>query len=809
MAARPNVSLLLSAAILTAALAGAPLAAQDRNAGSFGHSRHGSTFDEGPRQRPRAMPGLSAEVHLPVQGLDEATQRLFDQGLCQQHGFWYFEAERSFREVASRVPTCALAYWGMAMANVDNRERAAGFAARAVQHGASLPERERLYVDAIALLYQIDDALRSELQSGDAARVQKAIDDTIGKAKGGRDEKELQRAFLKGLEAIVAACPDDVEAKALLAIQCWRNRDFGLEITSHAAVDALLDAVFAKAPNHPAHHYRVHLWDGEKAERALRSAAAIGATAPTIAHQWHMAGHIYAKLHRHAEAAWQQEASSRTDHAAMMQDRVMPFLIHNYGHNQEWLARSLSWIGEARDALRVAKELAALPRHPRHNKLDDDDSIAGYARARLVSVCEDHEQWEQAIALGEQGYLDRTDSVKREVQRLSLLGRAFYRLGRKDDGDRIVAEAEALLQTARQRRAEALDRAEADVHEKREPATKAIEAMAEAGRAPTESVRSVLDLLRELRGEQRLAAGDAAAAVVEFEAVPDFPKALLADAHLAAGQAKKAIELLEKELKERPRRVPTLARLIDAYEGETGEVPDARLSQLLEELRGPQFCWLYQRGDVLRMAKGGPGLLLPREPENVLELGGDRGFAADFGPRPPLASLGPTSFEPWPHAGFDLPRASGERFVLAAKPQKPTLVVFYLGFGCLQCVEQLHALQKHQKALAAAGLDVVAIGDDPTDKLASAIAALPAEQALTFPLLADPEHTAFRAWRCYDEFESLALHGTFLVDTDGRVRWQDLGAQPFAQFDWLEGEAKRLLSLPPPACPKPLGLPHR
>ena len=64
--------------------------------------------------------------------------------------------------------------------------------------------------------------------------------------------------------------------KALLAIQCWRNQDFGLEITSHAAVDALLDAVFAKAPNHPAHHYRVHLWDGEKAERALRSAAAIG-----------------------------------------------------------------------------------------------------------------------------------------------------------------------------------------------------------------------------------------------------------------------------------------------------------------------------------------------------------------------------------------------------------------------------------------------------------------------------------------------------------------------------------------------------
>lgn len=329
--ASSNVAPLVAAAV---ALLFAPSSrAQQPADPTFGHSRHGVAFDEGPRQRPHAMPGLGSEVHFPVQGLDDATQRMFDQGVCQQHGFWYFEAERSFREVASRVPTCALAYWGMAMANVDNRERAAGFAARAVQHAAALPERERLYVDALAALYQIDDTLRSELQSGDAARVTKAIDATVEKAKSGRDEKALQRAFLKGLEQVVATCPDDVEAKALLAIQCWRNQDFGLEITSHAAVDALLDAVFAKAPNHPAHHYRVHLWDGEKAERALRSAAAIGGTAPAIAHQWHMAGHVYAKLHRHGEAAWQQEASSRTDHAAMARaaiaalpaDAALPF----------------------------------------------------------------------------------------------------------------------------------------------------------------------------------------------------------------------------------------------------------------------------------------------------------------------------------------------------------------------------------------------------------------------------------------------------------------------------------------------------
>lgn len=798
-----NVAPLVAAAV---ALLFAPTSrAQQAADPTFGHSRHGVTFDEGPRQRPHVMPGLSSEVHFPVQGLDEATQQMFDQGLCQQHGFWYFEAERSFREVASRVPTCALAYWGMAMANVDNRERAAGFAARAVQHAAALPERERLYVDALAALYQIDDTLRSELQSGDDARVTKAIDATVEKARRGRDEKALQRAFLKGLEQVVATCPDDVEAKALLAIQCWRNQDFGIEITSHAAVDALLDAVFAKAPNHPAHHYRVHLWDGEKAERALRSAAAIGGTAPAIAHQWHMAGHVYAKLHRHAEAAWQQEASSRTDHAAMVRDRVMPFLIHNYGHNQEWLARSLSWIGEAHEALRVAKDLAALPRHPRHNQLDDGESIAGYARARLVSVCEDHELWEQAVELAEQGYLDRSESVKAEVQRLSLLGRANYRLGRTADGDRVLAEAEALLATARQRRAEAIDRAEAEVHEKREPATKAFEAMQEAGRAPSDSVRSVLDLLRELRGEQKLAAGDAAGAVAEFEGVPDLPKTLLADARVAAGQAQQAIELLEKEVEERPRRVPTLVRWQVAL-GVSG-LPEhkERARELIRNPQMLQLLWVdrFDRpdGNSPLLQRGGIGVdcgvrsapLHWSEPTGWL-------YGADFGPRPDILSLGPRSFVPWPHAGIDLKHHDGERFVLAAQPNKPVLVVFYLGFGCLQCVEQLHALRKHHQQLATAGIDVVAIGDDPTDELAAAIAALPADAALPFPVLADPEHTAFRAWRCYDEFESLPLHGTFLVDTQGRVRWQDLGAAPFVQFDWLQHEAKRLLALPRPGA---------
>jgi hypothetical protein len=48
----------------------------------------------------------------------------------------------------------------------------------------------------------------------------------------------------------------------------------------------------------------------------------------------------------------------------------------------------------------------------------------------------------------------------------------------------------------------------------------------------------------------------------------------------------------------------------------------------------------------------------------------------------------------------------------------------------------------------------------------------------------------------------MPLHGTFLVDADGAVRWQDVSFEPFTQIDWLLQEARRLLALPAQAAAK-------
>src|SRR5205807_2601268 len=131
-----------------------------------------------------------------------------------------------------------------------------------------------------------------------------------------RDRRDRQKRHLKTLEKIMADYPKDIEAKAFYVVRAW---EFQMGPTT-ASLDKILDDIFEVNPLHPAHHYRIHLWDGARASRALSSAALCGESEPACAHMWHMPGHTYYQLKRYAEAAWQQEASSRADHAYMMHD---------------------------------------------------------------------------------------------------------------------------------------------------------------------------------------------------------------------------------------------------------------------------------------------------------------------------------------------------------------------------------------------------------------------------------------------------------------------------------------------------------
>jgi peroxiredoxin/Flp pilus assembly protein TadD len=724
-----------------------------------GHSTHGEAFDEGPRQQARLMGG-TGRVHLEVSTDVPGAQALFDQGVGQLHGFWYFEAERSFRQVAALDPQCAMAYWGMAMANINNDKRAKKFIEKAVQFKPGVSPREALWIDGLSNFYNGAE----------------------------KDDKNRRRGLIRNLERLVNEYPDELEAKAFLALQIWHNSSHGMQLNSHQAVNSILSEVFAKEPLHPAHHYRIHLWDHEKAERALESAALCGESAPQIAHMWHMPGHIYSNLKRYSDAAWQQEAATRVDHANMMRDRVLPDQIHNYAHNTEWLIRDLVHVGRAHDAVTLSKNLIEQPRHPSYNTLHRSNA-AQYGRLRLFEVLQQFELWDDLVAACDGFYLEPTDMPAEQIKRLRALGVAYFSKGAALGGQLQITALTAMLDTIKANQQQAGDAAEKKAREEKKPDDQIAKAKADAIKNTAGETKRIESALADLNGRLALLGGAFDTAKAEFEKAGDLSKEFQSQAAATAGDFVRAEQLAREASEASKNEVLALANYADVLM-RAGKTAEAKVEfQKLRELASradldmPIFRRLAPIARELGLSEDW------RAPVTI---------AADFGKRPSLDSLGPLRWQPGPAESWTLPNSEGQPVSLSDYRGKPVIVVFYLGFGCIHCVEQLKTIQPMAGDFAQAGISLVAVSTEGPELLKTALANRGAnEPALGLPIVVDPALSVFKQYRAYDDFEQAPLHATFLIDGAGLVRWQDIGPEPFMDLKFLLGESKRLLTLPP------------
>jgi len=727
-----------------------------------GHSAHGEVFNEGPRQKAYLMGG-TGEVHFEITTDKPEVQAFFNQGIGQLHGFWYFEAERTFRHAASIDPDCAMLYWGMAMANWDNAKRAKGFIEEAVKRKDKASRRERMWIEGAAAFQQ-----------------------------GKGEAKDRWRAFIRSLEAIQYEFPNDTEARAFLAWAIWQADRKGLPFSSHVALDSLIQTVLDENPMHPVHHYRIHLWDYEKPDRALASSALCGQSSPNIAHMWHMPGHIYWRVKRYHDSAWQQEASARVDHAHMVRDRVMPYRIHNYAHNNEWLTRSLSHVGRAADALSLAKNMTELPRHPQFNKLTNRGSGAYYGRLRLYEILSLYEMWEQVLELADTPYLEahRDDDVAQQAKRLRLIGTAHFALGQLDAGREQLAAAQQKLAEAKEQRQKDIAQAETQATEEKKSQKDIDKAKTAAERKHTNTVQRWQTAIDELSAWQAAAEGNHAEALKLAQKVSDLPKVHLARFQLAAGEHDKAIATAKGAKSAGVNEVYPAATYVDVLY-QAGKTDQAKKE--LESLRQLASALdtdlrIYQRVAVAA--------------KDLLGIEGDwrlpREMPTDTGTRPDLASLGPFRWHPSQAPSFSLPRANGQTLSLADYRGKPVIVIFYLGYGCLHCAQQLQKFGPLTEQFRDAGIELVAISTDNVEQLKHTVEQYRAESkdketGFPFPLAADSEYQAFKAFRAFDDFEDAPLHGTFLIDGAGRIRWQDISYEPFMEAEFLLEEAQRLL----------------
>ncbi|WP_165788852.1 redoxin domain-containing protein [Rubritalea profundi] len=740
-----------SALLLTLALAPVCSAAEPR---LEGHSHQGHAFNEGPRQS-APLVNNTGQVHFPITTSWKDGQDYFNQGLGQLHGFWYYEAERSFRQIVAKDPTCAMAYWGLAMANWENEKRAKEFIAKANQHLDKASDHEKLYIKAQANYLD-------------------------GKPD---DAKKRNQKLLHDIESIIDKHPDDIEAKAMLCVRLWQFSRKGLPITSHEAVDALLQQILAVAPHHPAHHYRIHLWDKRNAKRALDSAAKLGSTAPAIAHMWHMPGHIYSKLHRYEDAAWHQQASARIDHGHMIKQLILPDQIHNYAHNNEWLSRNWVHLGNASSALSMAKSLLANPRHPTLNTLEGKAHSYNYGRRRLAEILEKFELWETAIELTSSHWFEPVDVPKHEYPRLRLIGLAHFQLGQKPELEKTITQFDSLIETARTLQKSAQDKAseKAKTDKKSDKETETL--VKAAGKSAEGTIKQIKKYQTELNGLVAELNGDKEESLkaLKQSARPKWAKALR---YLHHGDLETANKLSEEAVTKSTHQTLPLAARIEILHAQ-GKTEETRSS--FEQLRKISSQIDLTTPPFVRLAPIAKSLGLPdnwTQPDTP---------ATDTAVRPELDSLGPIHWTPAVAPGFSHADQNNKPISLADYQGKPLLLIFYLGHGCLHCSEQLNALADRSMDFKDISLPILAISTDTLVGLKKSQENFSAEgENFPFPLIADPEKASFHKYSAHDDFENEPLHGTFLISGTGRILWSDISADPFMDIDFLLSEAKRL-----------------
>ncbi|HEU5285449.1 MAG TPA: hypothetical protein VFU20_02930 [Sphingomicrobium sp.] len=268
----------------------------------------------------------------------------FELGLRWLHSFEYDRAEKQFLKAADTDPGCAIAHWGVAMANYHPlwapptaAELDKGKAALAKARAAGAKsKREQDYVAAIGAFYDHSERL---------------------------DHKARALAYNSAMAQLRERYPDDDEAAVFYALSQVAagtlDKDPNFEREKSAA--AILNQVLKEEPDHPGvAHYLIHSFDYPPlAELALPAARRYASIAPASAHAQHMPSHIFTRLGLWDEAIRSNRAAQA---AAMAHARAsgMAGTWDQQLHAMDYLAYAYLQTGRDVDAQRVLDELQAI-----------------------------------------------------------------------------------------------------------------------------------------------------------------------------------------------------------------------------------------------------------------------------------------------------------------------------------------------------------------------------------------------------------------------------------------------------------------
>jgi len=292
------------------------------------------------------------KVHFEI-SCSPSAQRAFDRAVAMLHSFFYPETEKAFQSVAQEDPSCAMAYWGIAISQRPN-PLTAPFAPALLKQGweaiqkaraASPPtQRERDWIEALATFFDgydtVDQRTRSE-----------------------RYESAMTRLYRR--------YATDTEAAAFYALALLEAVDLTDKKYSRQLKAAeVLERLRKTQPDHPGVvHYLIHSYDyAPIASKGLPAARRYAALAPSAPHALHMPSHIFSTLGMWQEAIRSNlaaDAANRAYAASVNPSAAAnPATIAARYHNLDFLTNAYLQLGQDQHARAVVDErnsIAELP----------------------------------------------------------------------------------------------------------------------------------------------------------------------------------------------------------------------------------------------------------------------------------------------------------------------------------------------------------------------------------------------------------------------------------------------------------------
>ena len=451
------------------------------------------------------------EVNLPI-SCSPAAQQQFNRAVAMQHSFFFPETVKAFTAIAEKEPSCAMAYWGVAISQRPN-PLVGPFPGDVLKRGweavekaraaSQKTEREIAWIEALAAYYQ------------DYATV---------------PQQRRTTNYEAAMARLWTRYPDDAEAGIFYALALNEAADPADKTYARQLKAAdILEKLESKYPNHPGiPHYIIHSYDyPELAMRGVLAAARCAQLAPSAPHALHMPSHIFSTLGMWREVIGSDRAAD--DETIAYTARVNPQAAADPAKNAgryhffDFLTNAYLQLGQDQQAKRIVDARNSFAEYPANFRYSGHTAFA----AIPVRYAFERAAWVEAAALA----IPKTPFAQAEA--IAWFGRA---IGAARSGDLAKArDAIDQLRVLKDRLATANDAywtVQVAIQEQAAGAwlalaegrkAEAIAAMRQAADQEDRSGKHVamenrLSPIRELLGELLLDANEPAQALKEFEA---------------------------------------------------------------------------------------------------------------------------------------------------------------------------------------------------------------------------------------------------------------------------------------------------